>query len=162
MCILILFLHPLIDYQTSFLSLAAQNKHCMLVSLPCVLHVPAILTAFTWYPLIVCEEGKKLRSYALQFCPASCLLPVSIVEILLKLVIKQQMHMYNMLYHIILITNMFRLLLRLSSGYLYKSTEIYNTQPNCISGTNQRYSWCLKFPMWSQVVSLYTFENDKI
>jgi len=40
--ILILLSHPLVEYQTVFLSSAAQDKFCMLLSLPYVLHVPAI------------------------------------------------------------------------------------------------------------------------
>ena len=84
MHILILFSHPLVDYQTS-LSSAAHDKLCVLLSLPCVLHVPAIWTVFTWYSVIVCQAEKKDTKLLTAVLSSLFLFPVSIGEMSFRL-----------------------------------------------------------------------------
>jgi hypothetical protein len=71
--------------------------------------------------------------------------------------------MYKIYSVTLLITNMFRSLMRSSSGQLYKSTK--NTR-NCQivqMETTWRYNKCLNLSMWTQNVSLYIIKKtDKI
>ena len=66
----------------------------------------------------------------------------------------------NTFYHILLITNMFRSLLRSSLEYLYKVLRIQYT-PKLYKKTTQCYNRCLKLSIWSHNITLYINKQIK-